>query len=359
MGEKPRTRSVFVPGEARWNEAAEAFGRRLRELRGNRKQADIAAAAGISRVYLSTLEAGKRPRPSYEVLHQLALVLGIELLDAFAEPPAQPDPADAGRALAVDTGERKGTVGSHADPVARPPEGVERAPEPSPPAPAPIHNAVLVPSSPGGNAPNVRVYRSGTRGDPRRPQEAPMPTAMERIPWGKEAIVGEHPFIVQFRGERLGGWHLRDGDLCWINPDYPLRPGILVAAEVETEEGDSGIGIYEWDVDDQTGPEGRLYYRPDRNSPPVEVPARAFTIQGPVVGVQSWRSPDEARVRCRSRLAPPPMPPMAPPTRPPPGPPRVNAPPAPVDPTLEAVLLEVLLEGKHRPGGVGHGAAQP
>lgn len=286
VGQQPRVLSVFDPQAPTWDAAARAFGQRLRALRGNRTQADIAAEARISRVYLSDLEKGKRPRPSVAVLERLAGVLGVELVN-----PAAP------AADIVDTHNPQTTVSSGADPVARPPRSAHRASAVLPAQRSPIHNAVHVPLMQAGGGPLIRVYRSGTRGDPRSVEEAPMPVAMERIPAGREAIVGERAFIVQFRGERLGGWHIRDGDYCWINPDLPFPSGALVAVEILDEEGDYGLGVYEAH---RAGPEGawRLYHRPKRREPPVPVKADHFTILGPVVGVESWRSPDEARSRC-------------------------------------------------------------
>jgi transcriptional regulator with XRE-family HTH domain len=65
---------------------ARQFGKRLRALReaGDRSQADLAARAGLSRVFVNQLEAGTRD-PSLSTLTRLAIALGVtlaELLDA-------------------------------------------------------------------------------------------------------------------------------------------------------------------------------------------------------------------------------------------------------------------------------------
>lgn len=59
---------------------ARQFGRRLRALReaAGKSQGDLAGKAGLSRVYLNQLEAGKRD-PSLSTLTRLALALGVKL----------------------------------------------------------------------------------------------------------------------------------------------------------------------------------------------------------------------------------------------------------------------------------------
>ena len=56
------------------------FGKRLRTLRerAGKSQGDLADKAGLSRVYLNQLEAGKRD-PSLSTLTRLARALGVKL----------------------------------------------------------------------------------------------------------------------------------------------------------------------------------------------------------------------------------------------------------------------------------------
>lgn len=59
---------------------ARQFGKRLRALReaAGRSQADLAARAGLSRVFVNQLEAGTRD-PSLSTLTRLAKALGVTL----------------------------------------------------------------------------------------------------------------------------------------------------------------------------------------------------------------------------------------------------------------------------------------
>ncbi len=59
-----------------------ALGDRLRELRGDRTQEDVADQAHIAREYLSKVESGHR-NPSLDILARLAKALGVSLEDLF------------------------------------------------------------------------------------------------------------------------------------------------------------------------------------------------------------------------------------------------------------------------------------
>ncbi len=61
---------------------ARALGDRLRELRGERTQEDVADKAVLAREYLSKVEAGHR-NPSLDVLARLAKALDVRLEDLF------------------------------------------------------------------------------------------------------------------------------------------------------------------------------------------------------------------------------------------------------------------------------------
>jgi transcriptional regulator with XRE-family HTH domain len=56
----------------------------IKKLRGKRTQAEIAKGAGVTKNYITMLEAGKRKNPSLPVLKRLAKALGVlvtELLE--------------------------------------------------------------------------------------------------------------------------------------------------------------------------------------------------------------------------------------------------------------------------------------
>jgi transcriptional regulator with XRE-family HTH domain len=59
-----------------------ALGDRLRELRGDSTQEEIAERALVAREYLSKVEGGHR-NPSLDVLARLAKALGVTLGDLF------------------------------------------------------------------------------------------------------------------------------------------------------------------------------------------------------------------------------------------------------------------------------------
>jgi transcriptional regulator with XRE-family HTH domain len=294
---------------AGWLEPACRRGERLHELRGPRPQRDVAAAAHISRVYLSELERGIRPRPRRSTLDRLAAALGAppdELRSPTPPPPRVIDKQPSAGTLAP-PGEPQ-TTRTHGK---RSPNGVTGAPAMPPEGPLGEATATGPAAAAGAAAasgrtasagptvsadvPTFRVYRSGTRGDPRDPEEAPMPLGYERVPVGKETLIGGRGFSVIVRGEQLHGWRVHDGDHCVVNPEQPARNGSLVAAEVEDEDGEKEMGIFELAEDGS----GHLRVRPSHDDPPLDVPLRSYRLLGPVVGIMTWRSPDEGRNNAR------------------------------------------------------------
>lgn len=59
------------------------LGHVLRTYRRDRRQLDVAAAAGISRSYLSELETGVHPHPPRHILERLAEALDIDPVVLF------------------------------------------------------------------------------------------------------------------------------------------------------------------------------------------------------------------------------------------------------------------------------------
>lgn len=53
----------------------------IKKLRGKRTQAEIAKEAGVTKNYITMLEAGKRKNPSLPVLRRLAKALGVPLTE--------------------------------------------------------------------------------------------------------------------------------------------------------------------------------------------------------------------------------------------------------------------------------------
>lgn len=67
------------------SDAVEIDGRKVRRLREHRRpittQQELAARAGVTRGYISTLETGDRTRVSRTVAQRVAAALGVELTD--------------------------------------------------------------------------------------------------------------------------------------------------------------------------------------------------------------------------------------------------------------------------------------
>ncbi|WMX44263.1 helix-turn-helix transcriptional regulator [Streptomyces roseicoloratus] len=69
-------RTPLTPEE---RERGERLGRLLREARGERSMAEIAAAAGLSAETLRKIETGRAPTPAFFTVAALADVLGLSL----------------------------------------------------------------------------------------------------------------------------------------------------------------------------------------------------------------------------------------------------------------------------------------
>lgn len=328
-----------------------ALGRRLRQLRGDRSQGVVAAAAGISRGYLSELEQGWRPRPRERTLARLAAALGTSL--AIIREPLDTPPEAArppGRAS------QSGTEGE-GDAMSTP--APDRAAVGEPPARKPtdptgyrnrgVVNAELAPPYPVPETRLFRVYRWGTAGDPRFPDTAPAPLAFERVPVEGESVIRPDGFSIIVRGTNLQGWPVYAGEHCLVNPDEPVRTGRLVGVSIPTGQDHEGLGVYELiRLDDPelaaaagvpapvAGAPPNLGLRcwPRKGEPQI-VPVEGFTVLGPVVLIYSLRSPDERRFPLVQPGPRPPGPGAGAQARPPSRPPRVNS-PGPVPPALQA-----------------------
>ncbi|GAA3389165.1 helix-turn-helix transcriptional regulator [Streptomyces roseoviridis] len=69
-------RTPLTPEE---HERGERLGRLLREARGDRSMAEIAAAAGLSAETLRKIETGRAPTPAFFTVAALAGVLGLSM----------------------------------------------------------------------------------------------------------------------------------------------------------------------------------------------------------------------------------------------------------------------------------------
>ncbi|GAB2918527.1 MULTISPECIES: helix-turn-helix domain-containing protein [Streptomyces] len=85
-------RTPLTPEE---RERGERLGRLLREARGGRSMAEIAAGAGISAETLRKIETGRAPTPAFFTIATLARTLGLSMdelagrcASVEAEPPA-------------------------------------------------------------------------------------------------------------------------------------------------------------------------------------------------------------------------------------------------------------------------------
>ncbi|MER6823366.1 helix-turn-helix transcriptional regulator [Streptomyces cellulosae] len=88
-------RTPLTPEE---RERGERLGRLLREARGARSMADVAASAGISAETLRKIETGRAPTPAFFTVAALSTALGLsmdELIGRCAPPvpdvPGTPD----------------------------------------------------------------------------------------------------------------------------------------------------------------------------------------------------------------------------------------------------------------------------
>ncbi|MEV6804771.1 helix-turn-helix domain-containing protein [Streptomyces sp. NPDC017248] len=74
-------RTPLTPEE---HERGERLGRLLREARGERSMADVAAEAGVSAETLRKIETGRAPTPALFTVAALAGALGLSLDDLVA-----------------------------------------------------------------------------------------------------------------------------------------------------------------------------------------------------------------------------------------------------------------------------------
>ncbi|MFD8419458.1 helix-turn-helix domain-containing protein [Streptomyces sp. NPDC059466] len=71
-------RTPLTPEE---RERGARFGRLLREARGGRSMAEVAATAGISAETLRRIETGRAPTPAFFTVAALARALGLSMDD--------------------------------------------------------------------------------------------------------------------------------------------------------------------------------------------------------------------------------------------------------------------------------------
>ncbi len=69
-------RTPLTPEE---HERGERLGRLLRDARGGRSMAEVAAAAGISAETLRKIETGRAPTPAFFTVAALVQVLGLSM----------------------------------------------------------------------------------------------------------------------------------------------------------------------------------------------------------------------------------------------------------------------------------------
>ncbi|ANP50516.1 transcriptional regulator with XRE-family HTH domain [Streptomyces griseochromogenes] len=74
-------RTPLTPEE---RERGERLGRLLREARGGRSMAEIAAEAGVSAETLRKIETGRAPTPAFFTVAALAGVLGLSMDELVA-----------------------------------------------------------------------------------------------------------------------------------------------------------------------------------------------------------------------------------------------------------------------------------
>ncbi|MFB6978181.1 helix-turn-helix domain-containing protein [Streptomyces scopuliridis] len=70
---------VRVPLSPQERQRGERFGALLREVRGERSMADVAAAAGVSAETLRKIETGRAPTPAFFTVVALAHALDLSL----------------------------------------------------------------------------------------------------------------------------------------------------------------------------------------------------------------------------------------------------------------------------------------
>lgn len=187
------------------------LGERVKELREQRRltQEGLAARIGVSRKTVSNWETGETTISTAH-LPALAAALGVrqaELLEGDA-----PQAGEARKTPGYDGVTDRNVVGRLED-LRRP-------------------GVLLLP-----------IYRWGSLGDPRDRESAPYPDRLSYPPLGRENLVGPNGFGVEVQGESMVGRDIRNGDVCWVNPERPYRIGGVVLALVENPEGDSGMVV--------------------------------------------------------------------------------------------------------------------
>ncbi|MEU6892398.1 helix-turn-helix transcriptional regulator [Streptomyces sp. NPDC046557] len=90
---------VRVPLSPQERQRGERFGALLRQARGQRSMADVAAAAGVSAETLRKIETGRAPTPAFFTVAALAHALDLSL-DALVAACAQ-DIEHGGEALSA------------------------------------------------------------------------------------------------------------------------------------------------------------------------------------------------------------------------------------------------------------------
>jgi transcriptional regulator with XRE-family HTH domain/Tfp pilus assembly protein PilZ len=186
---------ILVSGRA----VAKSLSARIRELREAKgwTRTDLAAAAGVSKQYVSALELGRTHNPTSDVLSRLARALDTPAAGFLSEEIVRVETNVAGR--------------------------VEDVRDP--------------------RYPQLPVYRWGTCGDPRDENSAPDPDHLEYPPVGRESLIGGRGFGVMVRGDSMVGQGINDGDTVWINPMATTRSGRPVLANVVGDDGENGMVV--------------------------------------------------------------------------------------------------------------------
>lgn len=217
---------------------AGVVGERIKELRLRRglTQDGLASRIGVSRQTISNWEVGQTT-VSTAYLASIAEALKVDETDLVARP-AQRDTGTRFNLRADDreaTAESQRSGGAHGSAGAR-----SRS---SGFATEDRNVSGRVEDLRSAEAQRLPIYRWGSLGDPRDQFSAPYPDRLDYPPLGREQLVGPNGFGVEVRGVSMVGRDLRDGDVCWINPDRGYRVGDLVLALVSDHEDDAGMVI--------------------------------------------------------------------------------------------------------------------
>ncbi|MER5295400.1 helix-turn-helix transcriptional regulator [Streptomyces pharetrae] len=86
---------VRTPLTAEERERGERLGRLLREARGGRSMAEVAARAGVSAETLRKIETGRAPTPAFFTVAALAGALGLSLDELLVATAVTAEPAAA------------------------------------------------------------------------------------------------------------------------------------------------------------------------------------------------------------------------------------------------------------------------